>query len=73
MTADSEVDAVSSVIGESRRAAVPAQIKPVVLRNVVAILGGLHIQFRRIQIFLLFYFYSFNTVFEDKHSAVLTS
>ena len=37
------------------------------------ILGGLHIQFRRIQIFLLFYFYSFNIVFEDKPSAVLAS
>ena len=37
------------------------------------ILGGRHIQFRWIQIFLLFYFYSFNIVFEDKPSAVLTS
>ena len=37
------------------------------------ILGGLHIQFRPIQIFLLFYFYSFNIVFEDKPLAVLTS
>ena len=39
----------------------------------VAILGGLMIQFRRIQIFLLSYFYSFNIVFEDKPPAVLTS
>ena len=37
------------------------------------ILGGLHIQFRRIQIFLFFYFYSFNIAFKDKPSAVLTS
>ena len=33
----------------------------------------IHIQFRRIQIFLLFYFYSFNIVFKDKPLAVLTS
>ena len=32
-----------------------------------------HIQFRLIQIFVLFYFYSFNIVFEDKPSAVLNS
>ena len=32
-----------------------------------------HIQFRWIQIFLLFYFCSFNIVFEDKPSAVLAS
>ena len=40
-----------------------------------AILGGLqlHIQFRWIQIFILFYFYSFIIVFEDKLSAVLIS
>ena len=32
-----------------------------------------HIQFRWIQIFHLFYFYSFIIVFEDKPSAVLAS
>ena len=37
------------------------------------IVDGRHIQFRMIQIFLLFYFYSFNVVFEDKPSAALTS
>ena len=46
-------------------------VKDVHSREVI--LGGLHIQSRRIQICLLFYFYSFNIVFEDKPSAVLTS
>merc|ERR1711966_214912 len=32
-----------------------------------------HIQFRWLQTFLLFYFYSFNIVFEDKPSTVLIS
>ena len=41
--------------------------------HVGIILGGLYIQFRWIQIFLLFYFYIFNVVFKDKPSAVLTS
>ena len=33
----------------------------------------IHIQFRRIQIFLLFYSYSFDIVFEDKPLTVLTA
>ena len=37
------------------------------------ILGGLMLQMRRIQIFLLFYFYSFNIVFEGMPPAALTS